>query len=336
VRKITKKYGCRNFSDVITRTHELIAYHEIYHTFSRDFLPDESPSTRRITSNVAISPVGGQIEYSRYGPEDGRPLVLLHSLEYGFIPPTDFLKSAKDRGYAVYTPLRPGFGKSTRADTIRDCADALSEFTERLRLRDVTVIAFSTSAPAALYLTEVNDRISQTVLVNYALDVRDKLAKVKPSWLRGLMGMALNSKHSFKFALRMTNRMYRRIGCEKFYEHLYKGCEEDLAYLRSGPSDLEYAGDALFSADEESIRLDFLSSFDSDFPIDWKALRKKSIFCVQGQNTHGVSVEPARAAAERFGFPFFVIRNSGRNCIFHRPNEFFGVLDETQKRRMSA
>ncbi len=328
ISKLTKKFGCRNFTDVITRTHELIAYQETYQSFSRDLAPAEAPAARRITSMVKLSAKDSELEYARYGPESDRPLVLLHSLEYGFVPTPQFVEAALSRGYVVYAPLRPGFGRSTPADSLRECAEALHQFMERLRLRNATVVALSTSAPAALQLCDISDRVSECVLVNYALDAKDKLADVKPSWLRGLLDLLLKSKHSFKFSARMTGRMYRSFGFERFYRQLYKGCQEDLGFLERHPANLEAAGDLLFSANEESVRLDLLSSFDPDFPIDWGGERKTPTICVHGQNTHGVSNAPAQEAAERLGIPYREIGGSGRNCVFQEPEAFFDAIGE--------
>ena len=324
--KITKKYGCRNFNDVITRTHELISFHETYRSFARDMEPTPAPKSHRAAVHMALSPHLGDIEYVRYGSGENKPMVVLHSVEYGYMPSPQFLQAAGQNGFDVYSPLRPGFGRSTPAKTVRDSAAMLAEFLERLRLNNVIVVALSTSSPTAVFLQQLSSRVETTLLVNYALDVSDKISQVRPPWLRGLLNLGLNSKESFNFAFRMTTRMFRTLGPAKFYKQIYKTCYADLAFFQNHQEEFEYSSNILFSANEDSVRQDFVSSFDPRFPVDWEQLRGTSIMCVHGDQTHGVPLGPAKERAEKYGFPFIVIEESGRNSIYHKPEQFFSAL----------
>lgn len=327
IAKITRKFGARNFTDVIARAGELVSYFEKDRAAQFDLRPRVPPALSRVTSRIKLPGRDATLEYARYGASGGRPILLLHSFEYGYAPTTGFIDEAVSRGYAIYAPMRPGFGRSTPAKTVRDSAAAVGALIEQLDLDDVTVVALSTAAPTSLFLSEVCDRVGKVVLVNFALDIQDKISRIRPRWVRGLIDLGLKSRQSFSFAYRMSSRMYRAVGYRRFYQQLYKSCDFDLAYIEANSDDAEFAGDSLFSADPESVRTDILSSFDPAFPIEWDRFRRRDIACVFGEETHGVDSDEARARAAEMGFAFSVIRGAGRNCAFQAPVAFFDAIE---------
>ena len=53
------------------------------------------------------------------------------------------------------------------------------------------------AAPLALQMSADRQLVQRTVLVNYGLNVTDKLKNIQPRWIRGMVRMTLNSPSSF-------------------------------------------------------------------------------------------------------------------------------------------
>lgn len=147
------------------------------------------------------------MEYRRYGSASGHPVIVLHSIEYGYMPSQRMIEAARARHLNLIFPIRPGFGDTNATETLPEAADLIAEFIRVLKLEDVTLIGLSTAAPLALLVQDRNARIGQTLLVNYGLNVQDKLKGIQPAWIRGLLRMSLSSSTSFNFGIRTLRSM---------------------------------------------------------------------------------------------------------------------------------
>ncbi len=326
IKNITSKLGCKNFNDVMVRTLEIIAYHEKDRPSALDEIGDIFP-TRQGVQILKLERHKGQIEYSTYGDPNMRPLLTLHSLEYGYKPSDEFISLARKSGFCVYSVRRPGFGLSTRGSSNREDAERLEEFLTLLNLKNILAVSFSTASPIALALTQSCERIAQTICVNYAFNAKSKLQDVEPKWLKGLLDLCLASQASFNFAHMLTGNLIKISGHSGFYEKLYESCTEDLAYLREHPDEFEKATKALLSADRDTVRRDIVSNFLDNPEVNDILTGCKNIVSLFGEHTHGVPLKSAKSEAVDRRLLFFAIENTGRNCVFQRPDAFFSIFN---------
>ena len=326
IKNITSKLGCKNFNDVIVRTLEIIAYHQKDRPTALDEIGDFLPM-RQGAKILKLENHRGHIEYTAYGDPDMRPILILHSLEYGYKPPDEFISLATQSGYCIYCVLRPGFGLSSSGGAIVEDAERLDEFLALLKLENVLAVSFSTACPVTLELTRSSKRLAQTFLVNYAFNAPTKIKDVKPKWLKGLLDLCLASQASFSFAFMLTGNLIKIGGYSGFYEKLYESCSEDLAYLRGHAVEFEKAADFLLSADKDTVRREIVGSFLFNPEVNKMLANPHNIVSVTGEHTHGVPLDSARHEAGKYKSPFFVIKNAGRNCVFQRPEEFFEIIN---------
>jgi pimeloyl-ACP methyl ester carboxylesterase len=292
------------------------------------------PQQRNVTlAHLPSTPY--QVEYSRYGDPTNTPLILLHSIEYGVSPPKAFLDLAHDKGYCLYTVVRPGFGRTTPTDSIAESAKILNQLFGALNLKDITLIALSTAAPTALKLLSLNHDIKEAFFVNYAFDTKNKIQHIKPVWLRGLLEFGLGSQESFKFAFRMSKGMLKVIGAETFYKKMYQSCEEDLLFLATNQETFEASANLILSAEPNTCRLDLAASFLENPQVDTLASSGQNITSIFGEYTHGISLTPIRDKAKVLGIPFHVIEGTGRNCIYQKPEVFFDIVELSTKTKIA-
>ena len=332
ISRIKRKFQSRSLTDVILSVQEIIAFHDEEvgsgHEGIKKFIP-----IHRNTTLAKIPATPYQVEYSRYGSPHGAPLVILHSIEYGVSPSKSFVSQMIDAGYCLYIPMRPGFGRSSVSNSIEQSAEILEGFIRTLKLTNITLMAFSTAAPTAIKLLEGTARIARTIFVNYGFHTENKVKHIKPVWLKGLLEFGLGSADSFQFSWRMTKGMLRLLGYKNFYRKLYSGCEEDLDFLNQNTERFKESSNLLQSASPAACRNDLVSAFLPNDSVLNLAGRSQTIIAIFGSHTHGISLEPMRESSEALGIPFHVIENSGRNCIYQRPNEFLKIVKTEERLR---
>lgn len=325
VKNIKNKFRSHSLTDVISSTHEIIALHHTAQSGSTHFKNDYIPRQRNVgLVKLPASPY--QVEYSRYGNPEDKPLVILHSIEYGISPPKAFLELAHEKGFCVYVPVRPGFGRTTPADSIPQAAQILNRFFKSITLKDITLVSLSTSAPTSLELLHLSSEIRDAIFVNYAFDTKNKIPHIQPVWLRGLLEFGLGSPESFKFAFRMSKGMLKVIGYNTFYKKMYQSCEEDLLYLATNAKTFEASANLILSAEPDTCRNDIAASFLENPHADWQATSGQNIRSLFGEYTHGISLAPIKSKAKELGIPFNIIEGTGRNCIYQKPEVFFDLI----------
>lgn len=325
INNIKKKFKSNSLTDVISSAHEIIALH--YEKRAPVANVRERPVPIQRNSSISNLPTDSKrVEYSRYGAVDGKPLVILHSLEYGVSPPREFITEAIQAGYCLYVPLRAGYGRTSNVGSTQLSAALLNEFILTLELTNIKLVTLSTAAPTAIDLVKFCSRIESAIFVNYGFDTSDKIDHIRPDWLKGLLKFAMGSESGYKFAFHMTKRMLRIIGYKRFYSRIYQSCKEDLAFLEDNPETFKASANLILSAKAEAVREDFMSSFMDNPTPDSAFSEQLDIISVFGEHTHGISLEPIKQATENLGIPFYVIQNTGRNCIYQDPTAFFQII----------
>lgn len=321
VSRLIHKLECHSLVEAITKVLELSLALED-NTVPIEFYHEDVVSKPRQISLTAADHV---IEYRRYGPATGRPVLVLHSLEYGYLPSRQMIQIGRSQNLNLIFPLRPGFGKSSSATSARSAARIMGEFLSALDLTDVTVIGLSTAAPLALQLSDSSPRVGRTVLVNYGLNVADKLQAIQPDWIRGLLHMALNSPASFSVGLTAVRSIIRSFGGLRFYRRLYRNQSADEAYLEANLETFETMAEYLLHVEARSARHDIVSAFAPNREIEALLSAAPETLVVNSSDQHGVSAAASHAEADRLGVGFVETPFQGRNWMFQNPAEFFEI-----------
>lgn len=325
VSRIISKLNCRSLVEVVSTTLELS------HALAQQLPPVdiELEANENRVRHLALPTPGVSVEYRRYGPTNGRPVVLLHSLEYGYIPSVDMIRSVSERGINLILPIRPGFGATSPVDSTLDAARTLLEFVRAMELTNVTLVGVSTAAPLALQMSADRQRVGRTVLVNYGLNVADKLKNIQPSWIRGMLRMSLNSPSSFAFGLRTMTTIIRTFGGLRFYKRLYASQASDQDYLQKNPSLFEATSNYLVRANSQSIRHDIVSAFLNNRDLESSFKDDRDILVANSSDQHGVAADEARIDADRLGVRFDEAPYPGRNWLFQHPDYFFSLIESS-------
>ena len=319
VARLNKKLGCNSLTDTIAMTVELSQALSLRAEPPHVLVTEDENASRRIS----LRHDDHCVEYRRFGAAHGRPIIVLHSLEYGYLPSKEMINAARRNGISLIFPLRPGFGQTTAVGSIEDAAKLLTEFIHVLDLNDVILVGQSTSAPLALEIQTLSTRIAKTVLINYGLDVSDKLSAIQPNWLNGLLRMGLSSRAGFAFGARSLRTISETFGGMRFYRMMYRNQDSDLAYLEANLGHFQLASDYLYGADLKHSRLDLESAF-LDNPRAAKLLSEVSpLVVLNSMDQQGVGPEASRAAAKRLGLDFRAIEHPGRNWMFQHPSTLF-------------
>lgn len=322
VSRIISKLGCRSLVEVVSTTLELS------HALSDELPPaDIKPGVNenRVRQLLLPSP-GKTIEYRRYGPTSGRPVIMLHSLEYGYIPSPAMVRVASERNLNLIFPIRPGFGDTSRAGSSEESVQLLLEFIRTLALTEVTMVGLSTAAPLALQMSADRQLIQRTVLVNYGLNVTDKLKNIQPRWIRGLVRMSLNSPSSFAVLRRSLTTIIRTFGGLRFYHRLYANQASDQAYLDQNQSLFEISSNYLVRAHSQAFRHDIVAAFLNNRALESSFADNRDILVANASDQHGVAADEARADAQRLGVRFDEAPYPGRNWMFQHPDYFFDLI----------
>lgn len=319
IARLNSKLGCHSITEAVSMTIELSQAVALRSEPLHILAADDESTARRIT----LPNDNRIVEYRRYGPAQGVPVIMLHSLEYGYLPSKAMIDAARLAGLNLIFPIRPGFGDTSPVAAIPDAAKLLDEFIRVLDLEDVIVVGLSTAAPLALELQNNNARISKTVLVNYGLDVADKISAIQPRWIGGLLRMAMSSSASFAFGVRTLNSMNRTFGGSRFYRMLYRSQDSDLAYLEGNLELFQIMTKYMRGADVANVRLDIQTAFLAN--PDAKALLSSGadLMVINGSDQHGVGPEKSRTAAERLNLDFRQVDHPGRNWMFQHPEALF-------------
>ena len=266
------------------------------------------------------------VEYRRYGPLSGKPVIVLHSIEYGYQPTPNFIEMAREQDICLYFPLRPGFGDTTSAVSLDAAATIMGGFLKALDISGATIVALSTSAPVALAIPNARERIDHSILVNYGLNADGKIDSVQPTWVRGMIKMALAAPSSFTLGLESVRTFFRTFGTKRFYRMLYAGIGVDAKFMEQNEALFEQSGEHLMKANRLNIRMDFMSSFMSNRDLPHHIANQRRVTVMNGELQHMVSPAKAIQSASNLGVELEIVPNGGRNWPFVQPEALFSVI----------
>lgn len=322
VARLNTKLSCHSLVEAVSTTMEIVNALQLRAPPASDVTEADENTARRI----ALETPGASVEYRRYGSSSGHPVMVLHSIEYGYMPSQKMIEAARARHLNLIFPVRPGFGDTGATETLHEASDRIAEFIRVLKLEDVTLVGLSTAAPLALLVQDRNARIGQTLLVNYGLNVADKLKAIQPRWIRGLLRMALNSPSSFTFGVRTLNSMLKSFGGKRFYRMLYRNQSSDLDYVESHLEQFDAMAKYIAAADRTNSRLDIQSAFLPNPELEPLLARAGSVRVISGADQHGVGPEETEADAARLGVDFRQVPHPGRNWMFRHPEALFAEM----------
>ncbi|MFN3212808.1 MAG: LuxR C-terminal-related transcriptional regulator [Henriciella sp.] len=322
VARLNSKLGSRSLTETLSMTVELSQALSLRAEQPHVLITEDENASRLIS----LPNQDQSVEYRRYGPANGHPVMILHSLEYGYLPSKDMIAAARRAGINLIFPLRPGFGDTTVTGSIEESATLLSEFIRVLDWRDMTLVGQSTSAPLALEVQTLSSRIGKTVLINYGLDIADKLSAIQPNWLSGLLRMGLSSQAGFAFGARSLRSVSETFGGTRFYRMMYRNQASDRAYFEANTKLFEITSDYLYGADLAQTRLDLESAFLDNPRAATLLSSVRPLVVMNSADQQGVGPEAAEAAAERLGLDFRPVAHSGRNWIYQFPETLFNEV----------
>lgn len=322
VARLISKLDCHSLVEAVATTLELANALKSQDLPVLPLVTAEESKARMITLDRSDQ----RLEYRRYGPSNGRPVIVLHSLEYGYLPSHSLVDLARQHGLNLIFPIRPGFGRTSRSDSLSEAADILSAFVRALNLTNVTLVGLSTAAPLALKLQDKNPRIQRTLLINYGLNVRDKLAAIQPKWIGGMVRMALSSNAGFAFWIKTLSSTIKTFGGLRFYRLLYRNQTSDQDYLNSETAGFQIMSDYVSDADSTNVRLDIETAFLANHAAETLLSTAPNICVMNSSDQHGVGPEESQADAERLGVAFRQVPFPGRNWIFQHPDVLINEL----------
>ena len=288
------------------------------------------PSKEEVhTSEIrALATSGQMVEFRRYGLAGGRPIMILHSLEYGYMPSDLMIERAIDRGLNLIFPIRPGFGATSAGSCVEEDASVIRALIEALGLTDLTLIGLSFSGPLALAIQDGNPRIGRTALINYGLNAKDKMKNIHPRWVRGMLRMGLNSTASFGFGANTVLSMIKTIGGQRFFRTVYRNQESDQKFVEANTPLFEMTADYISRANKDTLRRDIHAALLPNPIIDGQIARANNLTAMISSDQNGVGSDETKADAERLGLTFRTIEHAGRNWLFQHPDTLFDELFE--------
>lgn len=109
-----------------------------------------SPVQKALSAPRLVEPQAS-LAFERYGPANGRPILYVHCFLHGRHLPAGIASALAERGYAIWSPSRPGFGTSdwpgyegTEQDLLVWLGDALAGFVDEHGLGAVDILAHAT------------------------------------------------------------------------------------------------------------------------------------------------------------------------------------------------
>jgi hypothetical protein len=120
--------------------------------------------------------------------------------------------------------------------------------------------------------------------------------------------------------------MIQLAGAQRFYEAVYAGHDADLAYVGAHSCEVSADADLLMSVDVTSLRRDMIESFFAIPDLEAALSFGPAIKVVFGENSHGVRKEQLDRSEREVGVEHVILKGTGRNCIFQKPEAFFAML----------
>lgn len=191
---------------------------------------------------------GRRVDYMQFGRDGLRPLIWLHSVEYPAAPPWGLCVDAAEAGFGIVAIRRPGFGATSRVETVEDEAGLLSEFLEAEGYENAVLIMEGSARPAGVRLAMSSQRIAFSVIAKPGYN-NQPLEENEPDWVANILRQTLLSQAGANLALASM----RNLGPGWLYGPFF-GVEGDQDFLKTHRRDVADAWQCLCSMDVATFR----------------------------------------------------------------------------------
>jgi len=184
-----------------------------------------------------LANVGGyKVEYIVQGKPGGKPVLNLHAAFSTFRLPDELASGLANAGYAVYTPLRPGYGISDPLAgeysfdaTVRH----LAGFADALDLDRFAIMSSTSGSYYGFALKRMlGDRVRHHIMAAGYLPLEPQtLRKGMSPTHRALIVASAQRPAVARFLALGGYKMQMQFGPAPFLSHLYNSCESDLRFV---------------------------------------------------------------------------------------------------------
>lgn len=281
--------------------------------------------------NLTLLSGGRRIEHARHGAPDGAPVVVLHAALHGFRWPPALLDPLLEAGYTLHTPVRPGYGLSTRVESMdfeRE-VDMLAEYVDKLGLGTYRIVTqgVSSGVGAALARRHHNRVLAVANIAGYLpIDLPGASAAIS-DWQRAVLNAASVSPKLLRLTAAMAHRMIRSLGTSEFYARSHAGCPPDQA-AAAAPESIE-----LLQTSLNLLRAQKLEGMAADFPrvlndwtAIWEALRAPTLQIHGGANQIFPPDCARRLCDDHPSLRFELIEDGGQMLAYSHPEAVAALL----------
>jgi pimeloyl-ACP methyl ester carboxylesterase/DNA-binding CsgD family transcriptional regulator len=279
-------------------------------------------------------PNGRRMEYARIGPANGRPIMVLHAVLFGFSWPEALTRKLNDAGFTLWLPVRPGYGMSSCADpaaSFDDEAADLAEFADVMGLDEYCVVGQGVSAGTAVALSvRHHNRVSgmANVAGYLPMGIEDFHADMS-NWQRTVLNVARVAPRLMKTTSLIASRMMRMIGTQEFFAKTFSNSAADMAVTRD-PESLR-----LLDSNLQLLQAQQLSGLITDFPrvmadwqSQWEQLRTPGLQIHGGQKQVFAPEQASALCARHPTMRFESINDGGQMLAYSHPERVADLLIE--------
>lgn len=185
-------------------------------------------------SVVTIS--GGRVEYSLQGKPGGKPLLNLHAAFSAYTLPAALAAALGSAGYAIYTPLRPGYGISDPLPgpySFERTVRHLAAFADAMGLDRFSILSSTSGSFYGFALRHLlGQRVRHhTVAAGYLPLEPEVMRKGMSPIHRALIFAAAHRPAVARFLALGGYKMLVQFGPAALLGHLYARCEADLGFV---------------------------------------------------------------------------------------------------------
>ncbi len=278
---------------------------------------------------------GDQIEYVRLGSRSAKAVVVLHAALYGFNWPAAAVDRILDAGYALWFPVRPGYGLSTPAagaETLEEEVANLRLFVEAVGIEDFFIIGQGIASAHAMALSiPLQNRVRGVVgVAGYLpLDLSRMFRDMSP-WQRAVLHAARVSPRLMRLYNQIGQKMMRRIGPQEFFRRAYSTSEADKA-VADDPDSL-----ALLQISYNLLQAQPSLALATDFQHvmrDWRPVFDKvrtPVLMIHGDERQVLAPEEVAKFCDEHGhMDLRVIPGAGQLIAYSHPVELAETILDT-------
>lgn len=275
---------------------------------------------------------GYKVEFSEFGEENDKVIIIMHGSLSGLFLPDDFINKIVDAGYRVIIPYRPGFGISEKLAS-RYSPDKIAihllNFIDGQNIQNFslasTTIGFAFAAKLAGMVPKRVDRI---IGMSANLPIDPKLLYVNMSpYVRSVLYTLQKSRTLAKFLVLSGYKHFLQMGPLEFGSQLMKDSKSDLRALNHSNS----VGILTIG-----LRATWAQGVDSFLNDSYLVLSKWSdfveqlslpIYLIHGDEDGVTSAENVQNYAEQFdNMHVQILENAGQLALYDKPKQIAELI----------